>query len=95
MTEPEILSKTIEIVSRQFSLAKEEITDSTNPDDVENWDSLSHVSLVSELESTFQVRFEIEEIMEMENVGAMAQLVARKLKTTGEDRKIHEESRTT
>lgn len=35
------------------------------PEQVPNWDSIGHMSLVATLEQEFQVQFEVDEIMEM------------------------------
>ena len=79
MTESEILAKVADIVGTQFSLDKSTVTATTGPEEVEAWDSLTHVALTSELENSFGVSFEIEEIMEMENVAAIVGIIHRKL----------------
>ena len=61
-----------------FSIAESSITAKTGPEEIENWDSLNHMSLVASLEKEFQISFEVEEIMEMENVGAAIGIVRRK-----------------
>jgi acyl carrier protein len=48
-------------------------------DDVEAWDSLSHVNLVSQIESEFDVRFALGEIQTLTNVGEMLDLLQEKL----------------
>ena len=48
-------------------------------DDVEAWDSLSHVNLVAQIESEFSVRFALGEIQSLTNVGDMLDLLAEKL----------------
>ena len=34
------------------------IEDNTNPDDIEDWDSLNHINWVSAIEQKFQIKFE-------------------------------------
>ena len=80
MTEPEILAKIVDILATQFTIDKAEVNEGTGPEDIEAWDSLTHVTLTAELESAFSVSFEIDEIMEMENVASMLRLIAAKLK---------------
>ena len=79
MTESEILDRVADILSQQFSLDKANVRSETGPEDVDTWDSLSHVALTSTLENEFDVSFEIEEIMEMENVGSIVRLLSGKL----------------
>lgn len=47
--------------------------------DFENWDSLSHLQLVSEIESAFDIRFEMEDIIEIESPVDFKILIEKKL----------------
>jgi acyl carrier protein len=44
------------------------ITEETTKADIENWDSLSHLTLILELESAFNLSFEIEQIEQIKSV---------------------------
>ena len=46
--------------------------------DVEDWDSLSHISLLVAVEKEFGIRFDLGELKSLKNVGEMMDLVARK-----------------
>ncbi|MCB9652759.1 MAG: acyl carrier protein [Deltaproteobacteria bacterium] len=48
-------------------------------DDVEDWDSLSHVTLILAIERHFGVRFATGEVEKAKNVGELAQLVLQHL----------------
>ena len=56
------------------------LTMETTADDVEDWDSLSHIQLVVGLEKHFHVKFNAREIMEWENIGGIVDSIAAKLK---------------
>lgn len=43
--------------------------------DVEKWDSLRHVQLISEVETAFGIKFKLREIMSMNNVGDLIDLI--------------------
>ena len=45
------------------------VNDDTTANDIEEWDSLIHITLVSEIEDEFGVRFKMKEVT---NVGEMA-----------------------
>ena len=46
-----------------FSVEAEELNDSFTFKDVEKWDSLTHLTLISDLEGAFDVMFETEDIL--------------------------------
>ena len=56
------------------------IEDKTSSDDVEEWDSLNHINLVSAIEKEFGISFALGEIMELKDVGAMIELIEKKIK---------------
>jgi acyl carrier protein len=47
--------------------------------DVEEWDSLTHVSLILAVEHTFGIRFRIGEVEMTRNVGELADLIAKRV----------------
>ncbi len=55
------------------------ITDSTNAEDIEDWDSLEHINLIMAMEKDFELKFNLQEVGELANVGEMADLIERKL----------------
>ena len=56
------------------------ITDSTTADDIEEWDSLEHISLISAVEKTFKMRFSMKEVSGMKNVGEMIDILCERAK---------------
>jgi acyl carrier protein len=55
-----------------------EIADTTLAAEVPGWDSLSHVNVVSAVETHFGVRFKNVEIIRLKNVGDLQRLVNSK-----------------
>ena len=55
------------------------INESTSSDDIEDWDSLSQISLVTAIEQDFEIKFSIEEFMALKNVGEMVEILINKL----------------
>lgn len=78
MTRQEIFQKLNEIFSDVFD---EEIvvTDETTSADIEDWDSLTHITLIAEVESTFSIKFSMKAVLDMKNVGEMADLIEKSL----------------
>ena len=58
-----------------------EIFDSMSASDIDDWDSLMHVTLVLSVESVFHVRLKASEVAKLENVGAMITLLEEKSPT--------------
>ena len=56
-----------------------ELTRETTADDIDDWDSLTHMNLVIALELKFKIKFALGELQRMKNVGDMLDLVNRKL----------------
>ena len=48
------------------------VTPKTTADDIEDWDSLEHITLISAVEREFRMKFKMGEISSMKNVGEMA-----------------------
>jgi acyl carrier protein len=78
MTNQEIFEKLNEIFSDVFD---EEITVTaeTTSADVEEWDSLTHITLISEVEEAFGFKFAMKDVLGMKNVGEMAQIIAKNI----------------
>jgi acyl carrier protein len=50
----------------------------TSADDIEEWDSLTHMNLVMAVELRFRVKFALGELQTLKNVGEMLDLINRK-----------------
>jgi len=56
------------------------ITKETTADDIDAWDSLSHVNLIIAIELAFDIEFTQREIMSFNNVGDMVACVEGKIR---------------
>lgn len=54
-----------------------EVTAETTAADVEEWDSLMHVTLILEIESAFQVRFSSGDVANLQSVGDLCALIEK------------------
>ena len=52
-----------------MDVPESEINDQTSPENIESWDSFHGLVLVDELENNFNIKFTIEEITDVQNVG--------------------------
>jgi acyl carrier protein len=56
------------------------LRDDLTANDVESWDSLTHINLIVAVEKEFRVRFKTSEVAGLKNVGELEALVGAKLK---------------
>ena len=78
MKRDEIFSGVQEIFRDIFDDTDLIINNLTNSEDIEDWDSLNHINLVSAIEKEFKIRFALGELMEIKDVGAMIDLMMLK-----------------
>lgn len=55
----------------------------TTANDVDDWDSLTHIQIVVAIEKHFNIRFTSGEIQKFKNVGEMCEAILKKVQTTG------------
>lgn len=51
----------------------------TTANDVDGWDSLTHTSMIVEVEKHFNVKFKLKEVLSFKNVGDMVNMIHSKL----------------
>lgn len=51
------------------------IGEKTTAEDIEDWDSLTHITLISAVEKAFGMRFKMGEVVNMKNVGEMVDII--------------------
>jgi acyl carrier protein len=74
-----IMQELTEVMRRRFRLPELEITPATTAAEVPGWDSLAHIDLIVAVETHFGVTVSTREVRGMQNVGALIDLVARKI----------------
>ncbi len=79
MQKEEIVNKLTPVFRKVFADNSLVITDELSALDVENWDSLSHMLLISEVESEFAIKFKLKDLNKMANVGDMIAIIGSKL----------------
>ena len=79
MDKAEIIDKLTLIFRKELSNDSLVLTDELTAADVDNWDSLSHMILISEIESTFFIKFKLKELNKMHNVGDLIDFIITRL----------------
>lgn len=80
MVELDILKKVNDIFIDVLDDEEIVIDATTTADDVDEWDSLTHIQLIVAIEKSFGLRFTSQEIQEWKNVGEMLNCIENKNK---------------
>ena len=78
MERNEILSRIQDIFRDVLDNEEIVLTDSTVADDIEEWDSLSHIQLIVAIEKDFQIKFTSKEILSWKNIGELVDCIQSK-----------------
>ena len=78
MNRNEVLEKLAAIFNDTLDTEDIVLTDASKADDVEGWDSLTHIQLVVAVEKYFKCRFTSKEIQSWKNVGEMVDSIQGK-----------------
>ena len=71
----EIYERLNEVFRDFFDDDEIELTPETTAEDIEDWDSLNHITLMSAVEEEFGVRFTMGQVSGMKNVGEMVDII--------------------
>lgn len=55
------------------------ISDDTTSNDIEGWDSLENINLIVSVQSKFGIKFDMDEISSIKNVGHLVDLIIKHL----------------
>ena len=67
MNKEEIVSKVKEAFVTVLEHESFELTDNTTADDVDGWESITHMMIISEVEKKFEIKFKLMDLMNMNN----------------------------
>lgn len=79
MTSEEIYEALDEVFQDEFDDETIHVEPSTTADDIEDWDSLAHISLVMAIEERFDVKFTMGEVTGMKDVGEMVGIIMERM----------------
>ena len=55
------------------------VNENTTSNDIEDWDSLEHINLVVAIEQEFGMKFNMNEVTTMKNVGEMVDIILSRI----------------
>ena len=80
MTHSEVLVELQAVFVQVFNDDEVKVEDGTTANDIEDWDSLAHLQLISVIEKKFYIHFSLGEINSFSNVGEMCDCIVKHLK---------------
>ena len=80
MRDDDILKRVNNVFQDVFDDDTLEVDYDTTSDDIDDWDSLEHITLMEAVEKEFDVHFKTSEIANMRNVGDTIDIIAKRAK---------------
>ena len=71
MVREEVFVRLNKVFQEVFDDGSIVVSDGTTAKDVEGWDSLMHITLISDVEDEFDIHFPMKDVAKMQNVGEM------------------------
>lgn len=79
MEKNEIIEKLTGIFHDVFNDKNIVLSNEMTAADVQNWDSLTHMMMITKVEEVFGIKFRLKELNKLKNVGNLCDIVAEKL----------------
>ena len=79
MTKNSVLVKLTKIFREIFNDREIVINNKTTAQDIDNWDSLTHMLLISKIEEEFEIKFKLKELNNLNNVGNLVEIINEKI----------------
>lgn len=78
MNKNEIVKRLTEVFRDVFDDNSIVISENTTANDIDDWDSIEHINLISAVEDEFSMRFKMREVSGMKNVGEMIDIISQR-----------------
>ncbi len=79
MNKEELLLIINEMCQDIFDLENLSIKYSSSPNDIDEWDSLNHLNLISSIETEFKIKFTFNEISSFKNIDSIIKTIQKKI----------------
>ncbi len=73
------MEKLNKILCEVFRLKEDELNDTLTMEDIEKWDSLTHMDLITSLEEGLEIQLTMDDIMSMKDIKTIKNIVQEKL----------------
>ncbi len=79
MSREEVMERLNEVFVDLFDDENIKINDNTTANDIDDWDSLEHINLIVAIEQEFNIKFNMNEVTSMKNVGEMVDIITSRI----------------
>lgn len=79
MSREMIYEKVTDIFRDVFDDETIELNDNTSAADIEDWDSLMHINIITAIENGFSIKFKLKEVTNLQTVGDTIRLIEEKI----------------
>ena len=79
MNKKEIYERLNEVFQDVFDDDEITVNENTTSKDIEDWDSLEHINLIVAVEKEFGIKFNMNEVTSMKNVGEMVTIIEERV----------------
>lgn len=79
MSREKIYDKVTDIFRDVFDDETIELNDNTSAVDIEDWDSLMHINIITAIENSFNIKFKLKEVTNLQTVGDTINLIEEKI----------------
>lgn len=77
MNKTDIFKKLTDIFSKVLENNSFNLTSETTADDIDGWDSITHMMIINEIEEQFEIKFKLIDLMNMDNVGDLIEAIEK------------------
>ncbi|WP_047451180.1 acyl carrier protein [Alistipes sp. ZOR0009] len=78
MTQAEVLAQVETIFQKVLKRDNIQLTETATTNDVDGWNSLSHMMIIAEVEAQFGIKFSFREMVKFKNVGDLCNAIVSK-----------------
>ena len=78
LSKDEIIERLDDVFRDVFDDNTLEVDENTTADDIEDWDSIEHITLIGAVEDEFKMRFKMVEVSGMKDVGEMIGIIEQR-----------------
>lgn len=79
MDKEKIMSDITTIIATVLNRSSLILNEDSSAKDVDGWNSLTNMQIISDVEAHFQIKFKLREIIRMKNVGELCETISSKL----------------